>query len=387
MAQRTTSTSQPSTVPRSALRAPRSIVRALLGWFASSARDLPWRHTHDPYAIWVSEIMLQQTQVKTVIPYWERWMRELPSIQSLAEARPDMIHKLWEGLGYYTRVRNMQKAAQLICAEHGGVFPDQFDAILALPGIGRYTAGAIASIAFNVPTPILDGNVIRVLCRLHGIAEDPLEKKTNARLWKLAGELVSHAKGAEAARNEKSLRSSWTLREDYACSFLNQSLMELGALICMPRSPNCNACPIAKHCLALKENRTEELPRPKVRPTVTDRRYAVFIIERRGRFLVQQRREDVVNAHLWEFPNCEVNGAGDPAGVAQQHVGAKPVTLEKVCAIKHSITRYRITSEAYRLNFGPDAKLHRLAGRWCTSKEIDALALTSAHRRIASKLI
>ena len=152
------------------------LVPLLLTWFSANARDLPWRRTRDPYAIWVSEIMLQQTQVKTVMPYWERWMRELPTIQAAASASPDKIHKLWEGLGYYTRVRNLQKAARQIVEEHDGKFPDNFNDVLALPGIGRYTAGAICSIAFNQPKPILDGNVIRVLTRAFGIGENPKEK-------------------------------------------------------------------------------------------------------------------------------------------------------------------------------------------------------------------
>src|SRR6185295_14716870 len=172
---------------------PGRLVPLILTWFSANARDLPWRRTRDPYAIWVSEIMLQQTQVKTVIPYWERWMRELPTIQSAAKASPAKLHKLWEGLGYYTRVRNLQKAAQQIIAEHEGTFPQTFDDILALPGIGRYTAGAIASIAFNQPHPILDGNVIRVLTRIFGIRENPREKKTNAKLWRIAHELVKAA--------------------------------------------------------------------------------------------------------------------------------------------------------------------------------------------------
>ena len=141
----------------------------MLDWFAANARDLPWRRTRDPYAIWVSEIMLQQTQVKTVIPFWNRWLRELPTIEAAAKAPSEKIHKLWEGLGYYTRVRNLQKAAQVIVEKHGGKFPENFDDVLELPGIGRYTAGAICSIAFNQPTPILDGNVIRVLTRIFGI--------------------------------------------------------------------------------------------------------------------------------------------------------------------------------------------------------------------------
>ena len=158
------------------------LVELLLSWFAANARDLPWRRTQDPYAIWVSEIMLQQTQVKTVMPYWDRWMGELPTIASLAKANPDKIHKLWEGLGYYTRVRNMQKAAQFIEQNHGGKFPENFDEVLALSGIGRYTAGAICSIAFNQPTPILDGNVIRVLTRVFGISENPREKDDERRI-------------------------------------------------------------------------------------------------------------------------------------------------------------------------------------------------------------
>src|SRR5438105_1972274 len=214
------------------------IVRELLRWFGEHARDLPWRRTRDPYAIWVSEIMLQQTQVKTVLPYWDRWMRALPTIETLAKARPRTIHKLWEGLGYYTRVRNMQKAARLICDAHGGKFPETFEEILALPGIGRYTAGAICSIGFNQPTPILDGNVVRVLSRVFGINGNSREKLTNKRLWRIAGELVQQA--AELKGNLPRFRVHATRR----CSHFNQSLMELGALVCRPKEPQCLLCPI-----------------------------------------------------------------------------------------------------------------------------------------------
>jgi len=189
--------------PQSAIRNRqlKRLVPLLLDWFSANARDLPWRRARDPYAIWVSEIMLQQTQVKTVIPFWNRWMRELPTIEAAAKASPEKIHKLWEGLGYYTRVRNLQKAAQQIAnrrrdelhespsrknvrdSQRSSLrFPEKFDDVLALPGIGRYTAGAICSIAYNQPTPILDGNVVRVLTRIFGITENPKEKKTNAQL-------------------------------------------------------------------------------------------------------------------------------------------------------------------------------------------------------------
>lgn len=347
------------------------LVSALLNWFAANARDLPWRRTRDPYAIWVSEIMLQQTQVKTVIPYWERWLRELPTIESLARASADQIHKLWEGLGYYTRVRNLQKAAQQIIAAHGGKFPHAFAAVLALPGIGRYTAGAICSIAFNQPTPILDGNVIRVLTRLHGIASDPREKQTNTRLWQLAEELVLHA--------------SQTTRHKSPCSHLNQSLMELGALICTPRAPDCSRCPVGKICVARKENLQDQLPNRGERTASTARHFIAFVAEHRGQFLVRQRPGHVVNAHLWEFPNVEPNGEANPAMVFASEFKIKPAALEKLGTVKHSITRYRITLEAYRVHLSSKPK--DPPGVWRTLTECESLAFTSAHKKIRSKLM
>lgn len=348
----------------SAAVAARRIVDALLKWFAANARDLPWRRTRDPYAIWVSEIMLQQTQVKTVIPYWERWLRELPDIAALANAAPDKIHKLWEGLGYYTRVRNMQKAAQWIVAGHAGRFPEKFDDILALPGIGRYTAGAIASIAFDQPAPILDGNVIRVLTRLHGIAENPREKKTNARLWTLAEELVQTTR---------------------ACSHLNQSLMELGALICTPRQPRCPVCPLRAACVARREGTAESLPNLGPRTKSTRRHFMAFVVERRGRFLVRQRPAGVVNAHLWEFPNVEAGPSDPRRDRSEAPCPAGEFTATRpLCSIKHSITRYRIQLDVVlaKLKKGPAEK----AARWCSRAELEQLAFTSAHRKILDHL-
>ena len=182
----------------------RFIVAPLLKWFAENARDLPWRRTQDPYAIWVSEIMLQQTQVKTVIPYWERWMNRLPDVAALANAREDTVIKLWEGLGYYSRVRNMQKAARLIPDEHGGRFPRDLAGVLALPGVGRYTGGAVCSIAFNQPEPIVDGNVTRVLARLLGIEESTKDKLVLERIWSAADDLVKHAFSLQKSRQRNS---------------------------------------------------------------------------------------------------------------------------------------------------------------------------------------
>ena len=364
----------------------------LLDWFSTNARDLPWRRTRDPYAIWVSEIMLQQTQVKTVIPFWERWLRELPTIEAAANASSAKIHKLWEGLGYYTRVRNLQKAAQQIVAQHrsgvsaerrkhdeikkcgflpkAATFPKSFDDVLALPGIGRYTAGAICSIAFNQPTPILDGNVIRVLTRIFGIAENPKEKTTNARLWQLAEELVNRS-------------SLVTRHSSLSCSHLNQSLMELGALVCTPRNPQCLICPVKKLCIAFKENRTEELPNLGKREAATARTFFAFVIERDGKFLVQQRPVGIVNAHLWEFPNFETNGEKkDAKEIFGSAFDFKAAKLHPLGTIRHSITRYRMTLEAFHVRFKNSPK--QLAGVWLSPKEFDSLAFSSAHKKLAS---
>ena len=354
-----------------------ALVASLLDWFAQNARDLPWRRTQDPYAIWVSEIMLQQTQVKTVLPFWERWIRELPTIEAVAKASPDKIHKLWEGLGYYTRVRNLQKAAQLILEKHDGKFPKTFEEVLALPGIGRYTAGAICSIAFNQPMPLLDGNVMRVLTRIFGIDKDPREKETNGLLWKLAGELVTYAKEYEDEHDD----------EDDCCSHLNQSLMELGALVCTPRNPQCLICPVKKLCVAFKENRTEELPNLGKRAAATARRFVAFVVEHHGKFLVRQRPEKVVNAHLWEFPNIETHTRVDgqapgAAEIFKSQFGFEPPELEPLPVVKHSITRYRITLEAFRVSLKKAPK--KAAGMWLSQAKFDSIAFTAAHKKLAN---
>ena len=378
----------------------------MLDWFAAHARDLPWRRTRDPYAIWVSEIMLQQTQVKTVIPFWERWLQELPTIEAAAKADSAKIHKLWEGLGYYTRVRNLQKAAQVIVEKHGGKFPEKFEEVLALPGIGRYTVGAICSIAFNQPTPILDGNVIRVLARIFGIVENPKERKANARLWQLAEELVMHAAHSNSScssrreeahfkiRNPKSeIRTGQSLLTSAAtvtdsCSALNQSLMELGALVCTRRNPQCLICPVKKLCVAFQENRVAELPNLGKREAATAKHFIAFVIEHIGKFLVRQRPAGVVNAHLWEFPNVEVAAGGATAAtllaLAKKNLGLELCNARSLCTVKHSITRYRITLDAFRFALKKAPK--KAAGTWRTPAQMRSLAFTSAHGKVLRAL-
>ena len=363
------------------------MISALLPWFAANARDLPWRRTRDPYAIHVSEIMLQQTQVKTVIPFWERWMRELPTIQAAAKARPEKLHKLWEGLGYYTRVRNLQKAAAVIVERHGGKFPESFDEVLALPGIGRYTAGAVCSIAFNQPVPILDGNVIRVLTRIFGIADNPREKPAQAKLWALAEALVR-----QAERCRGSGATAVPTSTEGRCSALNQSLMELGALVCVPRNPRCPACPVRKLCAARAQDRIGELPNLGERGRATARSFVAFVVRRGGQFLVRQRPAGVVNAHLWEFPNAELDPTGAaaarPAAVAtaaSQVLGFAPDKMAPLITVKHSITRYRITLEAFRVDGNGTARCGH-GGQWKTPAQLRRLAFTAAHGKILARI-
>ena len=345
--------------------------------------------------------MLQQTQVKTVIPFWERWMRKLPTIETAAKAPSAKIHKLWEGLGYYTRVRNLQKAAHVIVEKHDGKFPEKFDDVLALPGIGRYTAGAICSIAFNQPTPILDGNVIRVLTRIFGISENPKEKKTNAQLWQMAGKLVTHAAGLNSSRSSRrkeahsEIRNSQSLLTSAAtvkssCSALNQSLMELGALVCTPRNAQCLICPVKKLCVAFQEIRVEELPNLGKREAATARHFIAFVVGHKGKFLVRQRTAGVVNAHLWEFPNVETGARlCEPQRVVSEFnalriTDPRSQKLEPLCTIRHSITRYRITLEAFavRLKNSPA----KTGGGWKTPAQMRQLAFTAAHKKLASLL-
>jgi A/G-specific adenine glycosylase len=338
------------------------LARKWMRWFDQHARDLPWRRTRDPYAVWISEIMLQQTQVKTVIPYYERWMRALPTIANFARARSARVLKLWEGLGYYRRVRLAQTAARLIVDKHAGLFPEKFDEVLALPGVGRYTAGAICSIAFHQPAPILDGNVIRVLSRLLAIAGDPRSKAVKTKLWRAAEALV--IAGGDPAR-------------------LNQAMMELGALICLPRRPQCPACPLRRDCLALRRQRVEEFPTPARRAAVTQRRFIALVVRDGARLLVRRRPASVVNAGLWEFPNVEVdvNTKNLQPLVAPFEIMARTPFFR----VRHSITRYRILLEAYRaqLPAGPSSAAARAA--WKTAAQLKRLPFTSAHRKVLRK--
>lgn len=351
------------------------LVRGLLDWFSANARPLPWRQTCDPYAIWVSEIMLQQTQVKTVIPYWERWMAALPTLKHLAKASSRRLHKLWEGLGYYTRVRNLQRAAQVIQDTHGGAFPIRFEDVLALPGIGRYTAGAICSIAFNQPTPILDGNVIRVLSRIFAVGGDPRKTPANEVLWSLADKLVRTA--GRVGRPGAT-----------ACSSLNQAMMELGAVVCTPQTPRCDLCPVAAFCVAFRQDSLADFPGKRARPGTRNVKTAAFVLRKNGRFLVRQRPDGVANGHLWEFPTLELQPARtNPKAAAKQLFAAKPGRLTSLLVVKHSITRNRITLGVWEVEFAPGSTPKVEGGTWVSRSQLRQLPMPSAHRKIARHVL
>ncbi len=307
--------------------------------------------------------MLQQTQVKTVIPYWERWMREFRTVESLAEADEERVLKLWEGLGYYTRARNLQKAARIVCERHGGKFPRDFDAILALPGIGRYTAGAVASIAHGERRPILDGNVIRVLSRQFAVEGDPKTKLNQERLWDLSGRLVEAASCA---------------------SSLNQGLMELGATVCTPREPLCTRCPLQKNCAAFRLGRVEDFPEIPERKKLRQRRFVAYIFRSGERFLVRKRAEAMVNGNLWEFPSFEVARGR----VRAESSRFAEVRLRTFATIKHTITNNRITLVARlgEVNGAAAALAKEVSGEWRTFEELQNLPFSSAHGKIRALL-
>lgn len=363
---------------------PGLLAEALLPWFQLHARDLPWRRTLDPYAIWVSEIMLQQTQVTTVIPYWERWMAEFPTPAALASAPLDRVLKLWEGLGYYSRARNLQGAAARICSQHQGRFPTDAGDILDLPGVGRYTAGAIRSIAFNAPAPILDGNVMRVLCRVWAIDGDPQSREISEQLWALAAAVVESAAQRPPA-HAPALSGN--------CSALNQALMELGALVCTPREPRCEVCPLASICQARRQGEMERYPKKRLRAKPTARCFVACVVESQQSVWVGRRSSGEANAGLWEFPSIELpaDASSDSPKALQRLSGLQDAAPTPLITIKHSITRFRISTAGYAARIparsrvevernGKDLKWTE--SRWVNSEELKTLPFSAAHARI-----
>jgi len=350
-----------------AKRRARSLASRLVDWYEVHRRDLPWRGIRDPYGIWLSEIMLQQTRVETVIPRYERFLRRFPDLESLAAASTSEVLAEWAGLGYYRRARSLHAAAQRI-VEEGGRFPRSYAGLLLLPGLGRYAAGAIASIAFDEQVSAVDGNVERVLSRLLALAEDPKRGEGRAVVEAAAHALVESAKPSE----------------------LNQALMELGALVCTPRNPRCSSCPWKQSCRARAESDPERFPLRAPRPqSVPVSCYAA--VHREGEALLFRRRaEGSHNAGLWELPTTEWHGgAPEPARAGSdlhrlgEELGARWEVGSALTQVRHGITKHRIQLVAHEVA----GSVHEREGlRWATCAEADTLGVTAATRKLLRRL-
>ena len=301
------------------------IRKNLLHWFFHYKRNLPWRREpRDPYHVWLSEVMLQQTQVATVIPYYERWLQRFPTLHALAEAPLDDVLKQWEGLGYYSRARNFHKAAQTVVGEMGGGMPRTVDTLLMLPGVGRYTASAIASLAFNQHAAVLDGNVKRVLARIYALSEP-----TDDDLWMLAEALLPQGQAGA----------------------FNEALMELGATVCTPRSPKCSLCPISKDCAALASGTPEAFPAKRAKAATPH--YDVLtaiVLNTQQAVLMGQRPRDGLLGGLWEFVSSEFRMAsGELGDVVRERTGliVDDEAAEMIGTVKHAFTHFKITRHVF----------------------------------------
>ncbi|MEC0093289.1 A/G-specific adenine glycosylase [Paenibacillus macquariensis] len=312
----------------------------LLSWYLENRRDLPWRRHRNPYYIWISEIMLQQTRVDTVIPYFNQFIEKFPTIADLANAPEQDVLKSWEGLGYYSRARNLQYAAQQVQDLHGGQVPNDKESVFALKGVGPYTAGAILSIAFNQPEPAVDGNVMRVLSRFFLIEEDIMKGSTRALMERLVVELIPEGQA----------------------SHFNQALMELGALVCTPKSPCCLTCPVMEHCEARLEGKEGQLPiKSKSKPPRPEQRFVALIEgqgKHAGQILIRQRPESGLLARMWELPHMispvSRGGRMDDLraqgllGVEMVAEGIPAIPLEHFMDIEHIFSHIRWNLQVYR---------------------------------------
>ncbi len=329
--------------------------KQLSAWYQRHKRDLPWRNTKDPYKILVSEIMLQQTQVETVIPYYERWLSRFPDFKTLSAAKEPEVLKFWQGLGYYRRAKMLHRNAQVICAQHSGELPQNAAELLNLPGIGRYTAGAVGSIAFNKKVPLLDGNVIRILTRLFAITENVSEKKTIERLWEIAADL---------------------LPENNTGDF-NQALMELGATVCFPRGPNCAKCPVSNLCEGFRLGKPESFPvkAPAVKTTKL-KHFAFILRDKKKRLLVKKQQAGERWADLWTLPHFDNFKAG------LKNFALEKKDLKKLRTDKHGFTRYQITLNTFAFEGHFENTLKEPAYQWMTRNEIQKSTFPAVYQKI-----
>jgi A/G-specific adenine glycosylase len=369
--------------------------RRLLNWYEKNKRDLPWRRTHDAYRIWVAEIMLQQTTVATVIPYYERFLARFPTLRDLADAPRDDVLRWWAGLGYYARARNLHKAAQEVVKRYDGSIPQNPQELGSLPGVGRYTVGAILSIAFNQEVPLLDGNVTRVLCRVFHVTGDPARSPALRRLWSLAEELIPKGKARE----------------------FNQAMMELGALVCTP-TPRCEVCPVGGLCEAKQLNKQTQLPAPIRKRTIKEVEDVAALIRWEGdasakpsgwegdapakpsgsagaspsRYLIVQRPLNGLWGGLWEFPRGTIQNSETPAAALRRTLrellGVKVKVGSLIATFQQRVEHRRLTLRCFAcaLTDGRPRALGCEDWKWATLEEILRQPLSTAQRRVVEAL-
>jgi A/G-specific adenine glycosylase len=337
----------------------------LLTWYRKNKRTLPWRDHPDPYAVWISEIMLQQTRVETVIPYFEKWMCLFPDVQALAKASERKVLNAWEGLGYYGRARNLHKAAKVVVKEHGGELPHDLNALIKLPGIGRYTVGAIASIAFGMNEPALDGNLKRVYARLFDLSEAIDSTIGEKRLWEIAENNLPKGKAGD----------------------FNQALMDLGATVCVPKNPRCATCPVIELCKSYKNGTQELRPVRKSKREVPQYVHAAGVIIRGKKVLLAQRPLSGLLGGMWEFPNGRVNGnpAKELSKVLKAEYKVKVQKKEALQVVQHAYTHFKVTVHAFLSELLVSSDRDNL--KWVPVKDLDKYPMGKVDRKIAQKLL
>ena len=339
----------------------------LLKWFDANARELPWRKNKTPYRIWVSEIMLQQTQVATVIEYYRRFLKRFPTVKKLAAAQQSEVLKLWEGLGYYRRARQLHNAAIKIVEEFGGKFPTNFEDVLGLPGVGRYTAGAILSISKDQQLPILEGNTIRLFARLLEMETDPKTSVNQKILWRFAEAIVPKNRAGD----------------------FNQALMELGNRVCKPKSPLCSDCPISNLCPTFVRGLQTEIPAASKKMVYEDITEAIVLVQRNGKYLVRQCGEGERWTGLWDFPRYSITGKNAKQTLQDQlkvatGLEASIKSLNKT--IKHAVTKYRITLQCFSASEVRGRVSKDCGGRWLTVNQLSSLPMSITGRKICDSL-
>ncbi len=346
----------------------KKLQQQILAWFRKNARELPWRKTYAPYHVWISEIMLQQTQMDRAVDYFNSWIRRFPDIASIAMASEEEVLKLWEGLGYYARARNIFKSASILQARHNGRLQADYALLLGLPGIGKYTAGAIMSIAFNKPFPLVDANIERIFARLFNLDQPVKEKTARDFIWQKAEELLP----AGMARD------------------FNQALMELGALVCLARNPRCKICPVSSACESFRLGLVARRPVLTVPPKTIFIEMATAILEHANKIFVQKRKSKGVWPNLWEFPGGRLEQGETPEmAVVREYMEETELAignLRKITTVQHSYTIYRVTLHCYFCSLLDDRLDPVLHGaqeyRWVKPGELSGFAFPAGHRKL-----